>query len=551
MFEPRSSSASVNSESEGSSEIPAPPAVGKNVALDWPMEDEPGVKAPPSSLRLKPQPTFSADPKNVDTIHQRGLHQSETPASTVEKSPFQLIMNRELKISGVARESDLAVKKETREVTWPSPKKEEDRRDDEPVVDAPPDPFSSNDEENNAPVTSRQSESEAANPRSRTTRAMRLIRSKKVVQKTRYAELKVSLDAASIVMEEEKSNAGSSNASSRSSLSNHELSNIAHRALTLAKSKVEQRSSAPPDSAKPSGSNSSGLATPTRVSRASKLAQTLRRGAASTTPVSEPTRTPETIDGPRGFEVSSQHTARHPKNDDVSDCSSVHSEHSRSSISKVRPGLVAAVRRTRTVSNVSHQEARKALLNAAQKKKEKYTAESHDQALLRLGSRASRVVALKKSTDVLVSKPEIVEVVEEQEKTTIAPVQVDRQSRPVQRREQHFDDACSVVSNASVDSKASRRSQHPAFAARSPVASRGERTNSFSDNDRENRSVSELEYESSKPRPSSAERDNGKPHAQHFKNGTGDRRDPHNGVNPPGKIMCGFSSTISLRCNET
>ena len=540
----RPDDASIHSESESSSEIPAPPTVENKVALDWPMQDEPVMKAPPSPLRPKPQPEFLADQKNVNVIEQ--------PAALVEKLPFELIMNQELKTSEVARESDLAVKKETQEVTWPSPRKKEDHHNNEPVADDLPEPFSSNDEENKAPVTSRQSEAETANPRTRT-RALRLIRTKQVVPKTRNAELKVSLDAASVVMEEEKSNAGSSNASSRSSLSNHELSSIAHRALTLANSKEgraltlaknagEQRSSAPPDSAKPS----SGLTTPARLSRASKLAHALRRGAASTPPVSEPTKPPETIDGPREFGMPSQLPACHSKNDDVSDCGSVNSEHSRSSISKVRPGLVTAVRRTRTVTNVSHQEARKALLHAAQKKKEKATAESQHQALARLGSRASRVVALKNSTRAPVSKPETVQVVEEQgvaypeatEKTTIAPVQVDRQSRPAQRREQHFDDACSVVSTTSVDSKASRRSQHPAFAARSPLASRGGRTSSFSENDRDNRSVSELEYDSSKLRPSITGKEDEKSLAQHFKNGTGDCRDLDNRVNPPGKIIC-------------
>jgi hypothetical protein len=523
------------------------------------MEDEPVVKALTSPLRRKPQPAFSAGQKNVDMIQQRGVHKAESPASRAEKSPFKLIMNHELKTSEVAHESDLAVQKETREVTWPSPKKEADHRDDEPVVDDLPEPFSSNDEENEVPVMSCQPEAETANPRSRTTRAQRLIRTKHVVPKTRNAELKVSLDAASVVMDEEKSNAGSSNASSRSSLSNHELGNIAHRALTLAKSKETQRSSAPPESAKPSVSNISGLGTPIRISRASKLAQTLRRGTASTKPVSEPTKTPETIDGPGGFGMASQHPARCSKNDDVvSDCGSVTSEHSRSSLSKVRPGLVTAVRRTRTVTNVTHQQARKALLNAAQKKKEKSAAESHEEALARLGSRASRVVALKFSTKMLLSKPETVQVVEEQavihpeakEKTTIAPGQVDRQSRPAQKREQHFDDACSVVSAASVDSKASRRSQHPAFAARSPLASRGGRKNSFSESYRENRYVSELEHESSKARSSSTGKD-------HFKIGTGDRRDPDNGVNPSGKISCGVHeqyvsvATRNSGCNET
>jgi hypothetical protein len=47
------------------------------------------------------------------------------------------------------------------------------------------------------------------------------------------------------------------------------------------------------------------------------------------------------------------------------------------------------------------------------------------------------------------------------------------------------------------------------------------------------------QYDSSKPRPSSTAKDDEKSLAQHFKNGTEDRRDPDNGVNPPGKIICG------------
>jgi hypothetical protein len=50
--------------------------------------------------------------------------------------------------------------------------------------------------------------------------------------------LKSCLDAAKVVMEEEKSCAGSSNASSRSSLSNKELSDIASRALKMSKEKI-------------------------------------------------------------------------------------------------------------------------------------------------------------------------------------------------------------------------------------------------------------------------------------------------------------------------
>mmetsp|Transcript_23617 Transcript_23617/g.57910 ORF Transcript_23617/g.57910 Transcript_23617/m.57910 type:complete len:1056 (+) Transcript_23617:34-3201(+) len=51
--------------------------------------------------------------------------------------------------------------------------------------------------------------------------------------------LKTSLDAASVVMEEEKSQAGSSNASSRSSLSAKELGDVAKRALDIANRKTQ------------------------------------------------------------------------------------------------------------------------------------------------------------------------------------------------------------------------------------------------------------------------------------------------------------------------
>ncbi|KAL3938855.1 MAG: hypothetical protein SGBAC_006310 [Bacillariaceae sp.] len=59
------------------------------------------------------------------------------------------------------------------------------------------------------------------------------------VEKRDDSSLKNSLDAASVVMEEEKSQAGSSNASSRSSLSAKELSDVAKRALDIAKRKPE------------------------------------------------------------------------------------------------------------------------------------------------------------------------------------------------------------------------------------------------------------------------------------------------------------------------
>ena len=60
------------------------------------------------------------------------------------------------------------------------------------------------------------------------TRAMRLMKAKRA---TGAQNLKQSLQAAKVVMQEQKSDAGASDASSRSSLSNKELSSIAKRAL--------------------------------------------------------------------------------------------------------------------------------------------------------------------------------------------------------------------------------------------------------------------------------------------------------------------------------
>ena len=68
-----------------------------------------------------------------------------------------------------------------------------------------------------------------------TNRMQRLMRAKRATSPA-PSSLTHSLNAARTVMEEEKSSAGSSDASSRSSLSNKELSHIASRALKLAKS---------------------------------------------------------------------------------------------------------------------------------------------------------------------------------------------------------------------------------------------------------------------------------------------------------------------------
>jgi hypothetical protein len=76
--------------------------------------------------------------------------------------------------------------------------------------------------------------------KTKASRALRLIRAKQagaVLPPPAFDPgLRQSLNAAKVVMEEEKSSAGSSNASTRSSLSNKELSNIASRAIILSDS---------------------------------------------------------------------------------------------------------------------------------------------------------------------------------------------------------------------------------------------------------------------------------------------------------------------------
>lgn len=81
------------------------------------------------------------------------------------------------------------------------------------------------------PVESKDSSGESSNSNhgeNKPTRAMRLMKAKRA---SGSQNLKQSLQAAKVVMQEQKSDAGASDASSRSSLSNKELSNIAKRAL--------------------------------------------------------------------------------------------------------------------------------------------------------------------------------------------------------------------------------------------------------------------------------------------------------------------------------
>jgi hypothetical protein len=179
--------------------------------------------------------------------------------------------------------------------------------------------------------------------KTKSSRALRLMRAKQsgtvLPLPAVDPALKQSLNAAKVVMEEEKSSTGSSNASTRSSLSNKELSNIASRALRMADS-------------------------------------------------------------------------------------------------------TGSVRGTRTLSKVSHQEARRAMLNAAVKRKGKdeeriVDDENEDLDVTeRLGAMAKRAVAMKKSS----------------------------KSPGNEAATRNLE----IASSTSNDSNKSRRLEHPAFAARVP-----------------------------------------------------------------------------------
>jgi hypothetical protein len=461
------------------------------------------------------QKTIWPSPENVEQRddYENGDKDRRQSKSLVEKSPFKHIVNQKGPKTEEAMLETIA-----QETITPSPENAEQR----------------DDYENEAP----QAHSSIAelereqSPRYRTSRALRLMRTKRTevssVPTKQEIGLKQSLDAASVVMEEEKSNAGSSSASSRSSLSNQELGKIALQALTLSKNqestitgnfqhtlknqngenkeesftpKIRKDDIVGSHFRKPRSSISigSGLSKPTeyvykhlqiprndsgltdadetgssvsmtsearlenRISRAGKLAQVLHYSRTTFPDEDNESMVASESSFPPTGRVSLTRSRILPpgKPDDGSDCLSITSDTSRSSAR--RAGLVSAVRRTRSVTNVSHQEARRALLIADKRKKEKIEAIKQQMAASeainqkeapasvsdkareaekltvaeRLGSKASRAVALKQALDL--------------------------NRRPLPRRES-IDDTATVTS---VDSKSSQRmSQHPAFVSR-------------------------------------------------------------------------------------
>jgi len=335
---------------------------------------------------------------------------------------------------------------------------------------------------------------------SKAARLLRLKRSKAAESylpsfssKIQNGGLKSSLSDAKVVLQEERSTAAPSDASTRSSLSNQELGDIANLALNMSKetekaptkqaskpvllpsmkSLMVSRTTEPAISshkgrtlseiAKAATEESVEHKPGSKASRAGKLSLALKRAAAHDAMRSSQDKDKNATSTTDSAEEESIPA---PPTDGVrSDTSEP------VAASEKQPTL-----RARALSGISHQEARRALLTAAQKHKEKGKAEKRNETTeavpsaakkeqrttdvskkdhgrkdaneiaARLGFKASRVLAMKNSgrgsnrTSGKVSPPPI----EDYEILTSG----------------------SVVSALSVESTKSRRANHPAFAAR-------------------------------------------------------------------------------------
>jgi hypothetical protein len=251
----------------------------------------------------------------------------------------------------------------------------------------------------------------------------------KEITETRDEDLlQNSLNAAQVVLEEEKSNGGSSNASSRSSLSTRELSDVAKRALNIAKKKSlspnPQHNSGPAVLHAPNAATGPATTTPSQSWKAAA------GPAKKTGPASAP-HIPKSIVAAPG---SANNVPPSPGAGRV----------------KNRAAAVAAAKKNRaktaiTANNANTAEARRALLANAKKNKEKkdeaarHLAEKKEdddvEVSARLGMKATRVLAMKNS---------------------------------FHKSDHSRDDTSSVTS---FESNRSRRIDHPAFAARAMGAS--------------------------------------------------------------------------------
>jgi hypothetical protein len=206
--------------------------------MDWPDED--GIPAPGAS-------------KQNSTEHNVGPVTLSSSKFSTSSSPFQVINNKDIqgrvpnfdsnksKLEAANFPLKTLNLKERFEpqstVTIDSINKIQNKIDssnlfekkaiDTPIDtnDASQESLTSNHNENKLPMN--------GNNRNKSTRAMRLQKARRSTPSPIVAKsLKQSLQAANVVMQEEKSDAGASDASSRSSLTNKELSDIAKRALS-------------------------------------------------------------------------------------------------------------------------------------------------------------------------------------------------------------------------------------------------------------------------------------------------------------------------------
>jgi len=207
--------------------------------MDWPDED--GIPAPGAS-------------KQNSTEHNVGPITLSTSKFSTSSSPFQVINNKDIqgrvpnfdsnksKLEAACSPLKTLNLKEQRfepqgTVTIDSISKIQNKIEpsslsEKKAIDTPIDTNDPSQESS----TSNHNENKLltnGNNRNKSTRSMRLQKARRSTPSPIVANsLKQSLQAANVVMQEEKSDAGASDASSRSSLTNKELSDIAKRALS-------------------------------------------------------------------------------------------------------------------------------------------------------------------------------------------------------------------------------------------------------------------------------------------------------------------------------
>jgi hypothetical protein len=479
--------------------------------FDWRLEeDETDVIQPPRAMASKRHEPFTqrgdvhdktrrfSSPFSPQKESPVPLQRKSSPIALPQKgvvstSPFKHIQNKEKRLvvlpASKTSKNNPSETLEAREVTWPSPVKLPGKRDPEPAIN---DTSSSTaGDENQVPEPHGSNPLTGESPRHRTSRALRLMRSKKTaspIPPTSNLDggLNASLEAAKFVMEEEKSSAGSSTASSRSSLSNNELGSIVNRALKLSKGNRTTASKPSPQPVfLPSTRPLKG-----RPPAPATSAPTQHMGTEATKDIDETSeaRIVNRVHSKGKLTQALKRAAVRSQSQDT-DHAATPDYDTQSSTQKARPALISAARRTRTVSNVSHQEARLALLNATQKKKEKDglvkkkepdsqqtkaetrpNAPETNEVAVKLGLKASRIVAMKNSAKGLANKSEPQDFGGQAaaSKWDEAQNMEPHKERINFKKERPYEisTASSVVSTQSFDSAKSRRINHPALVAR-------------------------------------------------------------------------------------